>query len=161
MTKDDAIAALIGDTEFLALFWSKVEKGDDCWVWRGARTGEDYGLISGMGQTVGAHRVAWAIAHGPIPKGMCICHHCDNPPCVRDDHLFLGTSQDNTRDMWLKGGSRGGRLPGEKNGRAKITRAQVEEIRALHGKLSGPKIAARYGIGRSQVYDILHHKRWK
>ena len=49
------------------------------------------------------HRIAWEAARGPIPEGMVVCHHCDNPPCVNIEHLFLGTQADNLRDMRSKG----------------------------------------------------------
>ena len=90
-----------------------VEKSEDgCWTWTGkSRSGEGmrYGLFRANGKYQGAHRVAWQIVHGAIPAGMHVCHHCDNPICVRPDHLFLGTHLDNMRDMVAKGRNRHGR----------------------------------------------------
>jgi hypothetical protein len=88
-------------------FWSKVIKSDKCWTWTGAinkHTG--YGTIGlgrRSGKTRGAHRVSWELAHGPIPEGLYVCHRCDNKRCVRPDHLFLGTAEDNAQDALRKG----------------------------------------------------------
>lgn len=85
-------------------FWAKVNRGDDCWEWAGGRNqGTGYGFFSVRSRTIGAHRAAWEVANGPIPAGIDVLHRCDNPPCVRPDHLFLGTHRDNMRDMRAKG----------------------------------------------------------
>ena len=89
-------------------FWSKVVKSkhpDGCWVWTGARGSKGYGSLARgeRGLTRLTHRISWEMHHGPIPDGMCVCHHCDSPPCIRPDHLFLGTDSDNMRDMNAKG----------------------------------------------------------
>jgi len=73
----------------------------------------------------GTHRVSWELHYGPIPKGMSVLHKCDNPPCVRPDHLFLGTQQDNLQDMRNKGRHRWGL--GERHAHAKLTTEIVLE----------------------------------
>ena len=76
---------------------------DDCIEWQGSRDRQGYGKAWKNGANARAHRVAWEEANGPIPEGMCVLHHCDNPPCINPDHLFLGTRGDNARDMVKKG----------------------------------------------------------
>lgn len=88
-------------------FWAKVDKSGDCWVWTAAKHDFGYGVFQlGRGPSEGlrrAHVLSWLWSNGPIPDGLVVCHRCDNPPCVRPDHLFLGTLGDNTRDMVAKG----------------------------------------------------------
>lgn len=90
-----------------ARFWKRVSKPDNgCWEWTAGRYPHGYGRLTWNATSSYAHRVAWELTYGPIPKGMCVCHHCDNPPCVRLDHLFLGTMADNMRDRDIKGRDR-------------------------------------------------------
>ena len=83
-------------------FWSKVDNSGDCWEWRGAISKSGYGSFGAMGKTMRAHRMAWILARGEIPAGMCVCHSCDNKKCVRPEHLFLGTQRDNLDDAMKK-----------------------------------------------------------
>lgn len=80
-------------------FWARVDKSGCCWVWTGSCNNKGYGRFDGEY----AHRFSWRLLSGPIPDGLNVLHRCDNPPCVRPDHLFLGTVSDNARDMWAKG----------------------------------------------------------
>jgi HNH endonuclease len=92
-------------------FWARVRKTDACWEWTGSTRHFGHGHLNVSGRRVLAHRFSWELANGPIPPGLQINHHCDNPPCVRPDHLYLGTQADNTRDRVERGRSRGGRRP--------------------------------------------------
>lgn len=84
-------------------FWSKVDKSGECWTWTAALRGSNgYGQFWDDGP-VFAHRFSWVMAVGPIPSGMLVLHKCDNPRCVRPEHLFLGTHLDNARDRNAKG----------------------------------------------------------
>lgn len=88
-------------------FWRKVIRlEDDCWLWTGNRNGKDYGVFFFRGQVRTASRVSWFLNFGSIPEGMCVCHTCDNPICVRPSHLFLADNAGNMQDKILKGRQR-------------------------------------------------------
>lgn len=147
-------------------FWSKVDKSGDCWEWRAFRDSGRGGYgkydFDLQKSPQGAHRIAWELTYGPIPKGMYVCHHCDNPSCVRvDGHLFLGTQTDNMQDMIAKG--RKNPALGSKNGNAKLTEAEVREIRRLYfSKQCGVvELAKRFGVSRVTIRDIYTGKIWK
>jgi len=90
-------------------FWKKVDKSDgqgpkgQCWQWIASKDTCGYGLL----KPTSAHRVSWEIHNGPIPDSLSVLHRCDNPPCVRPEHLFLGTQKDNMQDRLAKGRYRG------------------------------------------------------
>lgn len=137
-------------TERLA--WSSRRDDNDCLIWTGETYNSGYGRLKGKA----VHRLTWAAKHGPIPKGMFVCHRCDVRACFEIDHLFLGTAADNNADMMAKG--RFVALPGEANGMAKLTRAQVMEI--IADKRIGRVIAAQYGIKQAQVSRIKRGQSW-
>lgn len=143
-------------------FWPKVEKTEKCWIWKAAISGSGYGNFSVGGKIFSAHRIAWELTYGSIPKEIFVLHSCDVQNCVRPDHLFLGTSKDNTQDMILKGRGNWSRPPrGEEHCRAKLTEENVFEIRELEGKLLQKEIAEIYGVSRRNIGDICRRKTWK
>ena len=141
-------------------FWSQVAKGDGCWVWTGLKNGDGYGSVWFGKRMDGTHRVAWTLTNGPIPDGMMVLHRCDNPPCCRPDHLFLGTQADNVRDMHAKGRAR--KAHGSACGMSKLTEEQVSEIRHRYaaGDVSQTKLAAEYGVSQVMVSQIVRRKTW-
>lgn len=90
-------------------FWARIEKTDTCWNWTRGKTKSGYGQMSVHGRKTHMHRFSYELHFGTIPNGLLVCHHCDNPSCVRPDHLFLGTDADNARDKVLKGRQARGR----------------------------------------------------
>lgn len=99
----------------LKKFWSKVDKSGGptaCWIWTGIKSGGGYGGMLFGGKERLAHRISYELANDEIPPGLCICHHCDNRICVNPSHLFMGTHQDNMRDMVWKGRHRYGKEHG-------------------------------------------------
>jgi len=141
---------------------------DGCIVWQGRIHKRGYGEVTigrgadGWPVRVRAHRVAWEEAFGPIPNGLCVLHKCDNPPCVNPEHLFLGTRADNNRDRFLKGrDSHDPKNVGHRNGRARLTVAQVEEIRALAATgMQRRALAERYGVARTTVSAVVAGQNW-
>lgn len=148
-------------------FWAKVDKGgpiqpnmeSPCWVWTASRTRHGYGYFASGRKMARAHRISWVMTHGEIADGIHVLHRCDNPSCVRPDHLFLGTNDDNVRDKCLKGRHRCG--VGENQGNSKLNTAAVLKIRErLAAGASRKDIASEFGIGQTTVSSIKHRKSW-
>lgn len=138
-------------------FWSKVKKKRRCWEWKGSALKTGYGLFGmSAGRRVGAHRAAWILTFGSIPNGLFVCHHCDNPCCVRPSHLFLGTHADNTRDMTRKNRQ----SSGSRNAAAKLTEKDVRFIKEIGRTRTGVGLGKQFGVHHSTIYDILNHKSW-
>lgn len=147
--------------------WHMYEIRGECWIFTGDKDRYGYGQFQWMGRPGRAHRAAYYLTHGHIPKGMCVCHHCDNPACVRPEHLFLGTVADNNTDKKHKGRSRwGGVLPtpryGRQNPAAKLLDADIRYIRqAASQGVTSYVLAARFGVTDSNIRYILRGKTWR
>ena len=142
--------------------WSRIDKTPDgCWEFTGCRTPKGYGQLNrgarGQG-LIPAHRAAWEITNGPIPKGMFVCHRCDNPPCCNPDHLFLGTPADNSSDMTAKGRS----TRGERNPTAILNEPIVAEIKLLLSQgRSAASLGRQFGVSRGAIDHIKRGVNWK
>lgn len=149
-------------------FWPKVQKKgeDECWEWQAGKNKNGYGRFrigsrtDGTYRTVSAHRLAWELCNGPISKGTMVCHRCDNPPCCKPRHLFLGTAIDNSADRDRKG--RHKVRFGSEHGNAKLTWDDVDEIRKLRTcGLTLAAIGARFGVSESRICTIAKNKEWR
>jgi HNH endonuclease len=140
-------------------FEAKIRKTARCWIWTAALM-DGYGQIGNEGRILLAHRVAWELAYGSIPEGMFVCHDCDNRACVRPEHLFLGTHEDNMADMRAKG--RSPKNIGVSNPRARLTVGQVREIlrRGRAGE-NRSSLANEFGVGYHTIADILLRRSWR
>lgn len=127
----------------------------ECHEWTAATVPKGYGTFRIDGRMIGAHRVAWFLATGEWPNEW-VLHTCDNPPCVRFDHLFEGTPAVNSADMRAKGRARA--LRGEQHGRAKLSHAAVEAIRA--SSEPGVVLASRYGVSPSAISRVRNRRLW-
>lgn len=99
-----------------------------------------------------SHRVAWELTNRPIPEGMLVCHRCDNPPCCRPDHLFLGTHDENMADKSAKGRARG---------REKLKPGDAADIRTAYASgVMQKTLAERYGLHPSSISNIIAGRNW-
>jgi len=146
-------------------FLSLIEKTDTCWHWKGHIGNSRYGRMR-IGSTdkvdgrEKAHRMSYFIHYGNIPQSMHVCHRCDNTKCVNPKHLFLGTHQDNMKDMMAKGRSRDSQ--GEKNTLAKLKAPEVLLIRHLASSriLSKAYMAKMFKVSPMQIGKIINLKSW-
>lgn len=140
----------------IAQFWSRVTiKGvNDCWPWTGGTAGvEKYGVCKGAR----AHRISYTLVHGPICAHIVVRHTCDNTACCNPRHLVPGNQSDNVEDAVSRGRIR----IGQKHGRAKLTEADVLEIRAKAGAVLQRDLAERFGVSGGVISSIVNRKTWR
>ena len=140
-------------------FWSKVHKTDTCWLWTGSVNKKGYGTFGTTNRrTTTASRFAYKLHHGvDLTPDQFVCHHCDNPPCVRPDHLFLGSNTENQRDSIRKG--RDNKARGERNCNAKLTAYNVLEIRS--SSLNSSQLGRKFRVAANTIGCIRRGQTWK
>ena len=139
--------------------YARAESRGDCLEWTGNKDCNGYGRMKIEGQPMLVHRVAWELHNGPIPEGICVLHRCDNPPCIKLSHLFIGTINDNVQDCIQKGRDRKRGLKGEDHNLAKLTEAQVIKIRNSDER--GVDLARRYNVTQTTISDIRKGRIWQ
>lgn len=144
----------------------ETEPNTGCWLWSDALDVYGYGRLQIDGKARKAHQVSYELNYGPIPRGKIICHTCDVRCCVNPEHIFLGTWEENVRDMMSKGRNRPGGKPhpGEMNGRAILNEEYVRGL--LARKKNGETISTRaeaekMGVAIYAIQNILTGKAWK
>jgi len=144
----------LSDEQRTVRFWAKVEKTDACWIWKGGTGTHGYGVVdtrrAGKRLVERAHRVAWKLVIGPIPKGLHVLHGCDNVLCVRPGpgHLHLGTHRLNMTEMAVR--DRAAREFQKPN--TKLSDLQAVEIRS--SKARGRDLARIYNVSEQTICDI-------
>lgn len=145
-------------------FEEKIKKTSKCWEWQACLSVKGYGQFGiyrdGKWKVVAAHRVSYELYVGSIPDGMQVLHHCDNPSCVKPDHLFLGTNDENVADRVAKG--RNAVMVGDKNPRAVLNENDVINIRQMlkYNVKSQKKIAEEYNVSCSTISHINTRRLW-
>lgn len=137
-------------------FEKKINKttDDKCWLWLGSIGNHSYGRLWFNGKRYLAHRLSWIIYKGEIPKNKCVCHKCDNPLCVNPEHLFIGTHDENMKDMSKKGRVRFVSI---------LDESSVRDIKMKYraGGNTYGDLAKAYKVSKICIEKILLGKRWK
>lgn len=143
-------------------FFEKVAFGmSECWYWIGSKNKHGYGQVGFKGQNK-AHRLSWLMFNGEIPEDMKVLHRCDIRNCVNPDHLFLGTQNENIKDMDSKGRRKSSPKSAEENPMSKLNRNLVKEMRLLYSEtdLSYKNIGKIFEISTMTAFRAIKNISW-
>jgi hypothetical protein len=139
----------------MATFLSKMRGKRGCWIYPGTIDTGGYKSVKHNGKKIGAHRVAYMVGAGKIPKGKYVCHHCDTPACVRPSHLFVGSAKDNYLDAKAKRRH----THGDKCWRVRLTERAVKYIK--RSKKTQTELGRQFGVRNTTIWQIIHGRNWK
>lgn len=138
-------------------FWACVTKSDNCWEWGATILDSGYGQVWAWGKRRRAHRVSWQLVHAsPLGDNDLVLHRCDNRKCVRPEHLYVGTHEENMRDRSER--DRVHRPKGIAHPSAKLTEDDVRVIRTLPATQRA--LAEKFGVSQATISLIRQRKHW-
>lgn len=144
---------------YAAQIKKKLEKNtaklrNGCVVWTRALSGGGYGAldvsVGGVSRRYPAHRASWTVSNGPIPRGMFVCHTCDNRACVNPAHLFLGDQATNIRDAAKK----------RRIANAALTNRQAA-FAYTTGRFTRKELAAKLGVSEDTIDALRSGKTYR
>ena len=140
-------------------FWSKCNKTDTCWLWLGGVDRDGYGYHYIHSIQYKAHRLAWKLTFGDIPRDLCVLHKCDTPGCINPTHLYLGTRLDNARDRHNRGHS----LVGVKHPNSRLS--TEERLNIYNDYISGVggnvRLGRKYGVSGHTILKVVDQESLK
>ncbi len=132
----------------------------DCWWWTGSKGGKNYGRIDIENKNCKVHRISASIwLDFDLNSKLLICHKCDNRLCFNPEHLFVGTNQDNVRDMYSKGRN----TPKQMFFNAKTNKIEANQIRDLYlsGRFYQYEIGEFYNLSQQAINKITNNQSWQ
>lgn len=141
-------------------FWMRVKKTSGCWLWKGPKQ-KGYGVLRVGRVYMKATRFSYRLHYGEDPGKLLVCHHCDNPACIRPDHLFLGTPSENQLDALAKGRWKGNPKRGVDNSKSKLNDESVKEIRGADSSVTNKYLAEKFQVDPSTISVVRRGKKWK